>query len=226
MKCPHCLESFFSIPSSQPVGGDLSGYQFIATFENCPGCRNGIIFLRKHNSGGAKISETLIYPKAISRAPISTKVPKEFVDDYRESCLVLSDSAKASAALSRRCLQHLLREKAQTKSKDLYGQIDEVLQSKALPSQLAEALDAVRVIGNFAAHPIKSTNSGEIVDVELGEAEWSLDVIEGLFDYYFVQPSILQKKKDDLNKKTSRSWQTAFEIGDFSMRLDRVGRRL
>jgi hypothetical protein len=33
-------------------------------------------------------------------------------------------------------------------------------------------LDAIRTIGNFAAHPIKSTSSGEIVDVEPGEAEW------------------------------------------------------
>jgi hypothetical protein len=29
----------------------------------------------------------------------------------------------------------------------------------------------VRTIGNFAAHPIKSTSTGTIVDVEPGEAE-------------------------------------------------------
>jgi len=47
----------------------------------------------------------------------------------------------------------------------------------------------------------KSESSGEIVDVEPGEAEWSLNVIESLFDYYFVQPAVLQKKKEALNKK-------------------------
>jgi Domain of unknown function (DUF4145) len=76
-----------------------------------------------------------------------------------------------------------------------------VLDSKSLPTHLGEAVDAVRNIGNFAAHPIKSTNTGEIVDVESGEAEWLLDVLEGLFDFYFVQPAMLQKKKQALNKK-------------------------
>lgn len=59
----------------------------------------------------------------------------------------------------------------------------------------------MRNIGNFAAHPIKSTNTGEIIDVEPGEAEWLLDVLEGLFDFYFVQPAILKAKRDKLNQK-------------------------
>ena len=66
---------------------------------------------------------------------------------------------------------------------------------------MAESLDAVRNIGNFAAHPMKSKSTGEIVEVEAGEAEWNLDTLEGLFDFYFVQPQILQKKKEELNKK-------------------------
>ena len=85
------------------------------------------------------------------------------------------------------------------KASDLSKEIDAVLPS--LPSSIAEAVDAVRVIGNFAAHPIKSTNTGEIVDVEPGEAEWSLDVLESLFDFYFVQPAKLAEKKAAMNKK-------------------------
>ena len=72
---------------------------------------------------------------------------------------------------------------------------------KELPSYLASAIDAIRNIGNFAAHPIKSKSSGELVDVEPGEAEWTLDVLEGLFDFYFVQPELLKKKKNELNQK-------------------------
>jgi hypothetical protein len=37
--------------------------------------------------------------------------------------------------------------------------------------------------------------------VELGEANWNLDVIEALFDFYFVQLAIIKKKKATLNKK-------------------------
>jgi hypothetical protein len=132
---------------------------------------------------------------------VSADVPEQFAKDYREACNVLDDSPKASAALSRRCLQHLLREVAMTKKKDLADQIQEVLESKALPSHLSEDIDAVRNIGNFAAHPIKSTNTGEIIEVEPGEAEWLLHTLEGLFDFYFVQPAVQKRKRDALNAK-------------------------
>jgi len=33
------------------------------------------------------------------------------------------------------------------------------------------------------------------------EAEWCLNVIEGLFDFYFVQPEIMAKKRIALDKK-------------------------
>ena len=39
------------------------------------------------------------------------------------------------------------------------------------------------------------------MEVEPGEAEWNLDVLEALFDFYFVQPSILQAKLAALNAK-------------------------
>jgi hypothetical protein len=35
--------------------------------------------------------------------------------------------------------------------------------------------------GSFAAHEIKSKVTGAVVDVEVGEAEWNLDVLESLF---------------------------------------------
>jgi len=123
------------------------------------------------------------------------------VGDYEEACKVLSDSPKASAALSRRCLQYLLREKGSVKPSNLDDEIKEILSKEVLPSSLAEAVDAVRVVGNFAAHPIKSKNTGEIVDVEPGEAEWLLDVLEGLFDHFFIQPTLMKKKRDALNQK-------------------------
>ena len=114
---------------------------------------------------------------------------------------MFADSAKASAALSRRCLQNLLRDHVGVKHSNLDSEIQQVLDSGKLPSHLAEAIDAVRVGGNFAAHPIKSTNTGEIIDVGPGEAEWLLDTLEGLFDFYFVQPATLKRKRDALNAK-------------------------
>ena len=43
--------------------------------------------------------------------------------------------------------------------------------------------------------------TGQIVDVEDEEAEWNLEVLDGLFDFYFIQPAATQKKKAGLNTK-------------------------
>ena len=129
------------------------------------------------------------------------EVPDPYRQDFLEACDVIKSSPKASAALSRRNLQAILREKANTKKKDLADQIDEVITLGLLPTHILEGLDAVRNIGNFAAHAIKSTSTGEIVEVELGEAEWNLDVLESLFDHYFVQPALTAKRRAALDAK-------------------------
>ena len=59
--------------------------------------------------------------------------------------------------------------------------------------------------GNFSAHPTKSTNTGEIIDVEPGEAEWNLDVLELLFDHYFVAPEKLKQKRAALDVKLAEA---------------------
>ncbi len=200
MKCPHCLNGIHSRKSKNNLGEDIDG-AWTVTFEKCPECEKYIIELlhcRKNLQFPIRI---LAYPKGASRTPVPKQVPANFADDYQEACLVFSDSPNASSALSRRCFQNILREKASVKKGNLANEIQQVLDSKQLPSHLSEAIDAVRNIGNFAAHPIKSTNTGEIVDVELGEAEWLLDVLEGLFDFYFIQPAILKKKREELDKK-------------------------
>lgn len=119
--------------------------------------------------------------------------------------MVLPDSAKASAALSRRCLQQLLRDFEKVKPGNLADEIQEVIDRGKLPSHIAESIDAVRNIGNFAAHPAKSQKTGEIVPVEPGEAEWNLNVLESLFDFYFVQPAVVKQKREALNKKLAEA---------------------
>ena len=194
MKCPHCLNAYHPQLSEYKLGGDIDSDWKLFT-QICPSCKKFIMHLSTLFPGGNTRSSFLVYPKAMSHMPLSTDVPDEFAKDYKEACLVINDSPKASAALSRRCLQNILREKAKVKRQDLSKEIDEVLSSNQLPSYLAEGIDAVRHIGNFAAHPIKSTSSGEVVDVEPGEAEWLLDLLEGLFDFYCIQPAELKRKE-------------------------------
>jgi len=98
-------------------------------------------------------------------------------------------------------LQHILRDHFKLNRPSLAQEIDDFLKLKDVPSYLSGAVDAVRNIGNFAAHPLKDSNTGTIVDVEPGEAEWLLEVLESLFDFAFVQPARLANRKAALNQK-------------------------
>jgi hypothetical protein len=169
--------------------------------QRCPECGQTIILLDRASAySSGRVGTFMAYPRRYTR-PVPAEVVDPYRQDYLEACRVLADSAKASAALSRRTLQAILRDKAGTKSKDLFDQIEEVISSGKVPSHIADDLHAVRNIGNFAAHTIKSTTTGAIVDVEPGEAEWNLDVLDSLFDFYFVQPALSAKRKAELNKK-------------------------
>lgn len=214
MKCPHCVVEVNPNFSEFSIGSDPEGHW--STFAmNCPNpkCKKIIIDIASGNphahSNGSIYNHSLaktiwrqtVRPFTSSRPPVPFEVDVIFATDYNEACLILNLSPKASAALSRRCLQSILRDKAGVKKGDLANEIQQVIDGKTLPSHLSESIDAIRNIGNFAAHPLKSTATGEIIEVEVGEAEWLLDVLEALFDFYFVQPAILKAKRDALNKK-------------------------
>lgn len=201
MRCPRCLENFHE----QWVQVDLQApdtateKRWHAERTICPACNQATIRLRFVREGEQPWTVVQVWPKGAARPPLSPHVLEEFASDYREASVVLDDSPKASAALSRRCLQNLLRDVAGVAPGDLFDEIGQVMPK--LPSYLASAVDAVRTIGNLAAHPTKSKNTGAIVDVEPGEAEWLLEVLEGLFDFYFVQPALLADKRAALSQK-------------------------
>jgi len=96
----------------------------------------------------------MVFPRGANRPPAPLEVPTVIAENFNEACLVFSDSPQASAALSRRCLQLLLGEKGISKSDNLSKAIDDALSSHP-PTYIAENLDAIRNIGNFAAHPQK-----------------------------------------------------------------------
>lgn len=219
MNCPYCgirfslqgVDSDHCFPKfgSFRFGG-ISSYsegdkEYTITSHKCPECGKQIMWLneigeRSGSVGNVIIATTLLFPKyPIKQLP--NEVPDKFANDFREANETLPISPKASAALSRRCLQSIIREKEGITEKTLFAEVDKLLKSNKLPKYLADDLDAIRIVGNFAAHPIKDTNTGEIVDVEPGEAEWTLKVLEALLLFYFVEEARSAARRDALNKK-------------------------
>ena len=208
--CPHCQVKVLLEPpsnfnmSNYWIQSQSTEYFSRANLAQCPDClRHLVAFdeaeIDKSTGDPGDTEKILLWPLTTSRPPVADEVPSHIAEDFTEAASVLHLSAKASAALSRRCLQAVLREAGQTKAKDLNDQIDEVLSS--LPANIASNVDAIRVVGNFAAHPIKSQQTGSIIEVEPGEADWNLDVLDALFDFYYVRPEVERKKREELNKK-------------------------
>lgn len=113
MKCPHCIVEFHATPKQIYLEADLTT-EWGAESYICPKCHKIIIYLvsgRTSQSlpGVFTFSDSsihiLVYPKGSNRTLVSPEVPSNLAVDYNEACLVLPDSPKASAALSRRCLQ-------------------------------------------------------------------------------------------------------------------------
>jgi hypothetical protein len=210
-KCPHCGTGvrFETVQLNGTSGSQrasintVSGQNLTLLIFGCPVCGRPVVVAQfeRQTATANLVSQNLLWPDSAVR-PIPKEVESEALDlaeDFRESLAVYPKSKKASAALSRRCLQYILAHKGGAKRRDLADQIEEVLPS--LPAQLALNVDAIRQVGNFAAHPMKSTSSGEIAQVEDGEAEWLIEVLKELFEHYYVAPARATARRTALNSK-------------------------
>jgi len=99
MKCPFCLNAIHPVTMDNNIS-DPRGYR-LANVKSllCPSC-NKLFFYFIYNG-----NEVMIYPRTGGRNPAPQEVDDFIAEDYNEACLILNDSPKASAALSRRCLQ-------------------------------------------------------------------------------------------------------------------------
>jgi len=121
-------------------------------------------------------------------------VPKAIIDDYEEACLIRDLSPKASATLSRRCLQGIIRDFHGVKKGRLVDEIS-AIQEKVDPITW-QAIDAVRSIGNIGAHMEKDINL--IIDVEPEEAQLLIGLIEILIKDWYIAKHERQKHLESI----------------------------
>ena len=226
MKCPYCVKSiepewsegYINPKPTQAQELDLEiGINTVEVAwkwraAHCPACGGGpIIELETFalDDPVPPLAVDLVFPQYPNRKLIGNNVPESFRKYYAEACDVIHASPMASAILARRILQAILKDQGYTE-KDLYDQIESAMNeadaNKALPVSLRSKIDAVRNIGNLGAHEIADTANQEILLVEPKEAEWCLDIIEELFDFYYGVPSMDERQLlANLNVKLGRA---------------------
>lgn len=135
-----------------------------------------------HIDAAKKIDSWQLKPNSMAKN-FPSYIPKAILDDYNEACLIRDLSPKASATLSRRCLQGMIRDFWQVSGKpNLYEEI-KAIEQKIDPSTL-KAILAVKDIGNIGAHMEQDVNL--IIDVEKEEAQALIRLIEILLKDWYI----------------------------------------
>jgi Domain of unknown function (DUF4145) len=197
--CPHCghhttiNQDRFSVEEHRFALGSRYGSQILRTVViSCPNkdCREltisaaimsyKVLPSQQVQYGEARENWSLV-PRATMKV-FPDYVPAPILADYREACLIRTDSPKASATLARRCLQGMIRDFWGVKKDRLVEEID-AIKAKVDTTTWA-AIDAVRSIGNIGAHMEKDINV--IVDVDPDEAELLIGLLETVLTDWYV----------------------------------------
>jgi hypothetical protein len=136
-----------------------------------------------------------VYPfgAATPRNPLPEGVPASMRKDYEEAAAVLDISPRMTAVLTSKVLYDLLEKYADIAEYTLNGSITKFIGDPAHPLRVRENLGHWREIRDFSAHTKRNVNPedesfGEIIEPGREEAEWTLDMLDGLFAYFVTEP--------------------------------------
>jgi Domain of unknown function (DUF4145) len=135
-----------------------------------------------------------------SQRPLDPLVTDPLARDYREAAAILDISPRMSAVLSRRILSDILAEYAGQTDFNLTDRIKGFVNDTSQPSSVRENLHYLREIGNFSAHT-QTNDQAEIIDVDRAEAEWTLTVIDRLFDHFIIGPERDRRMREAMDEK-------------------------
>lgn len=166
--------------------------QLCISYYTCPNCKEISIIINVDSD--PSIGTVNIRPRSFAKQ-FPEYVPEAVRNDYEEACAIVSLSPKASATLSRRCLQGMIRDFWKiTGKKRLVDEID-TLQEK-VPAAQWKILNSIRRLGNIGAHPEADVNL--IIDIEPKDAQKLIAVIELLIKQWYIERHEQESLYDDI----------------------------
>lgn len=187
------------IPLGQNAYSSQSSDELEIFFYYCPNCEKTTV--KALGKGSLYKNKTWnLFPDS-SAKQLPNYIPSSIIEDYEEACKILHLSPKASATLSRRCLQGMIRDFWKINKNTLVEEINAL--DERVDSDTREVLHSLRQLGNIGAHPEKDINL--IIDIDPDEAEQLVLFIEYLFDEWYIKQherkSMLQRIKDINSEK-------------------------
>jgi hypothetical protein len=132
--------------------------------------------------------------------PVDPLVPERYRADFLEAAAILDASPRMSAVMARSIMADLLAQYAKHAEFNLEDRIDAFNKITSHPRALRENLHRFREAANLGAHT-KTSDQGEVIRIGREEAEWTLDLVERLFEYLIVDPAADQKMRDSIDAK-------------------------
>ena len=182
-------------------------------FMHCANTACGELVMRVHESsrkfyGGVPITNTetwTVRPREGSASRVlDPNVSPEYRRNFNEAASILDRSPRMATVLARRVLADLLEEYAGREEYGLTDRIDAFNEDTSHPAALRRNLHTLREMGDFSAHT-KKDDQANIIDVDNEEAEWTLDVIERLFDYFIVTPAEDNRIREGMEEKMKQA---------------------
>jgi hypothetical protein len=195
---PHVFD--YELPINLEKNSELGKVYFVIEAISCPNAGCNKLFLKTslvnknwvqqiNQYSYSVIKDWQLLPESEAKV-LPSYVPNPISEDYYEACRIRDLSSKASATLSRRCLQGMIRDFWKIKKNTLKEETEGL---KDLVDSLTwEAIDSVRKVGNIGAHMEKDTNL--IIDIDAGEAQLLIELIEQLVDDWYVARNDKQER--------------------------------
>jgi hypothetical protein len=206
---------FFTIPLSTENVDKFGRLDFSFIVCPSPDCKKAslnielraedISSLHELNNKGEILRDWMLIPES-SAQNFPDYIPEAIRQDYYEACLIKNLSPKASATLSRRCLQGILRDFWEIKPGRLIDEIEAI--KDQVDPLIWDAIDSVRTVGNIGAHMERDINS--IVEVDPNEAGLLIGLLELLLKETYVSRN---SRKEQLVAVKAMASQKTVERG-------------
>jgi len=189
----------FSSPNRQYSRTDADGVPYTPdseidiNFYKCPRCDKVSVSLT--GVGDQFVNRKMNFNPISNAIQLPSYIPEQIRNDYEEACLIVNLSPKASATVSRRCIQGMIRDFWQVNKRSLNDEI--VAIEDRVDPNVKQVLHSLRQIGNIGAHPEKDINL--IVDVEPGEASKLIKFIEYLAEEWYIKRQHTKELLEDIN---------------------------
>jgi hypothetical protein len=176
--CPHCkvYSTFDNRGPNVAVGGQLHAIWL------CNACGGGVFAL----------GDRITYPEVRSDAP--EEYPEVVRENYAEALRSLNgNNPKAAVIMARSALQAATRQHG-AKGANLNQEIEYLADNHIIPKALKDWAHELRDGGNLVGHPEPDKT------IDMADAEELLALAESLFEYLYVIPQQLERRRARLSE--------------------------